>query len=174
MHRTLSSKGRLAVSAMVELARRSRHGPVTLDSLRQHQRISRSYLDQLFARLRRHGLVSPTHGPGGGYALSRAACDISVADIIRAVDPPSLSTACEGHAHCMGQGTGHCLTHALWTAAKARLVEGLDAISLQALVDERCAPRELPGDVLPPPTVAVCSARPAAPRWRGAGAAVIT
>jgi len=170
MHRTLSSKGRLAVSAMVELARRSRHGPVTLDSLRQHQRISRSYLDQLFARLRRHGLVSPTHGPGGGYSLSREARDISVADIIRAVDPPSLTTACEGHAHCMGQGTGHCLTHDLWAAAKEVLVEGLGAISLKALVDAQHT-SDAVAVAAPAPGPVVVRARPAAKRWHGAVAA---
>ena len=92
----LTTKGRFAVTAMIDLALRQNNGPVTLAAISQRQRISLSYLEQLFGKLRRHELVESTRGPGGGYTLARKAADITVADIIVSVDEPIDATQCGG------------------------------------------------------------------------------
>ncbi len=134
----LTTKGRFAVTAMIDLALRQNNGPVTLAAISQRQHISLSYLEQLFGKLRRHELVESTRGPGGGYTLGRKAADITVADIIVSVDEPIDATHCAGKENCLGDGA-RCMTHDLWSALNARMVEFLDSVSLQKLVDEQLA-----------------------------------
>jgi Rrf2 family iron-sulfur cluster assembly transcriptional regulator len=134
----LTTKGRFAVTAMIDLALRQSSGPVTLAAISQRQQISLSYLEQLFGKLRRHELVESTRGPGGGYTLGRKACDITVADIIVSVDEPIDATQCGGKENCQGDG-GRCMTHELWAALNQRMVEFLDSVSLQKLVEEQIA-----------------------------------
>ena len=134
----LTTKGRFAVTAMIGLALRQSNGPVTLAAISQRQQISLSYLEQLFGKLRRHELVESTRGPGGGYTLARKAADITVADIIVSVDEPIDATNCGGKENCLGEA-GRCMTHELWTALNARMVEFLDSVTLQKLVDDQLA-----------------------------------
>ena len=134
----LTTKGRFAVTAMIDLALRQNNGPVTLAAISQRQQISLSYLEQLFGKLRRHELVESTRGPGGGYTLGRKATDITVADIIVSVDEPMDATQCGGKENCLGEA-GRCMTHDLWASLNTRLVEFLDSVSLQKLVDEQLA-----------------------------------
>jgi Rrf2 family transcriptional regulator, iron-sulfur cluster assembly transcription factor len=135
----LTTKGRFAVTAMIDLGLRSTNGPVALAAISQRQQISLSYLEQLFGKLRRHALVESTRGPGGGYALGRDAAEITVADIILAVDEPLDATGCGGKDDCMGEGSGRCMTHDLWTQLNARMIEFLSSVSLKSLVDEQIA-----------------------------------
>ncbi len=132
----LTTKGRFAVTAMIDLALRQQSGPVTLAAISQRQQISLSYLEQLFGKLRRHQLVESTRGPGGGYTLGRKADDISVADIILSVDEPLDATHCGGKEKCHG-GDSRCMTHDLWSALNAKMVEFLDSVSLQKLADDQ-------------------------------------
>jgi Rrf2 family iron-sulfur cluster assembly transcriptional regulator len=134
----LTTKGRFAVTAMIDLALRQNNGPVTLAAISQRQQISLSYLEQLFGKLRRHELVESTRGPGGGYTLGRKATEITVADIIVSVDEPIDATQCAGKENCNGEG-GRCMTHELWSALNQRMVEFLDSITLQKLVDDQLA-----------------------------------
>jgi len=134
----LTTKGRFAVTAMIDLGLRQAAGPVTLAAISQRQEISLSYLEQLFGKLRRHALVESTRGPGGGYTLARAPSDITVAEIITSVDEPMDATQCGGKGNCMGEGA-HCMTHDLWSSLNVKMVEFLDSISLQKLVDEQLA-----------------------------------
>ena len=135
----LTTKGRFAVTAMIDLALRSNAGPVALAAISQRQQISLSYLEQLFGKLRRHELVESTRGPGGGYSLGRAAADISVANIITAVDEPIDATGCGGKESCMGENTGKCMTHDLWASLNTKMIDYLESISLKKLVDEQLA-----------------------------------
>jgi Rrf2 family iron-sulfur cluster assembly transcriptional regulator len=127
----LNTKGRLAVTAMIDLAMRCERGPVPLVGISRRQQISLSYLEQLFGRLRRHDLVKSTRGPGGGYSLGRNAVGISVADIIAAVDDPE------------GGGTdvelGGRMARELWASLDARMLEYLTAVSLKDLVEDQIA-----------------------------------
>ncbi len=132
----LTTKGRFAVTAMIDLALRQQTGPVTLAAISQRQQISLSYLEQLFGKLRRHQLVESTRGPGGGYTLGRKADDITVADIILSVDEPLDATHCGGKENCHG-GDTRCMTHDLWASLNAKMVEFLDSVSLQKLVDDQ-------------------------------------
>jgi Rrf2 family iron-sulfur cluster assembly transcriptional regulator len=134
----LTTKGRFAVTAMIDLALRQSNGPVTLAAISQRQQISLSYLEQLFGKLRRHELVESTRGPGGGYTLGRKASDITVADIIVSVDEPIDATQCGGKENCLGEGN-RCMTHDLWTKLNAKMVDFLDSVTLQSLVDEQIA-----------------------------------
>lgn len=138
----LSTKGRYAVTAMLDLALHGQSGPVTLTEIANGQGLSLSYLEQLFARLRRRGLVEGMRGPGGGYRLARPAAEISVADIITAVDENVDVTRCAGRENC--QDGERCLTHDLWTDLSRQLYEFLDAITLETLV-LRPAVREVAG-----------------------------
>lgn len=134
----LTTKGRFAVTAMIDLGLRQNNGPVTLAAISQRQQISLSYLEQLFGKLRRHELVESTRGPGGGYTLGRKASAITVADIIVSVDEPIDATHCAGKENCLGEG-GRCMTHDLWASLNSRMVEFLDSVSLQKLVDDQLA-----------------------------------
>jgi Rrf2 family iron-sulfur cluster assembly transcriptional regulator len=129
----LSTKGRYSVTAMLDLAIHDRAGPVTLADISQCQGISLSYLEQLFARLRKSGLVKGVRGPGGGYRLSRPATEISIGDIVRAVDESIDVTRCEGRGDCLNGEA--CLTHELWTELSHRLYQFLDGITLSQFVD---------------------------------------
>ena len=135
----LTTKGRFAVTAMIDLALRDTNGPVTLAAISERQGISLSYLEQLFGKLRRHELVESTRGPGGGYSLGRASAEISVADIIVAVDEPIDATGCGGKEGCMGEDAGKCMTHDLWTSLNTKMIEYLQSVSLKKLVDEQLA-----------------------------------
>ena len=134
----LTTKGRFAVTAMIDLAARQGDGPVTLAGIAERQSISLSYLEQLFGKLRRHKLVNSVRGPGGGYRLARAMDEITVADIIIAVDEPMDATQCGGKENCLGEGA-RCMTHDLWASLNVRMVEFLDSVTLQKLVDEQLA-----------------------------------
>lgn len=129
----LTTKGRFAVTAMVDLAIRGSKGPVTLAGISERQRISLSYLEQLFGKLRRNNVVSSVRGPGGGYCLARPANKISIVDIVVAVDEPLDATNCDTKGDCHdGQP---CLTHDLWYGLNAAIHEYLSKINLQQLVD---------------------------------------
>ncbi len=134
----LTTKGRFAVTAMIDLGLRQNNGPVTLAAISQRQQISLSYLEQLFGKLRRHELVESTRGPGGGYTLGRKASEITVADIIVSVDEPMDATHCGGKENCLGESS-RCMTHELWTSLNSRMVEFLDSVTLQKLVDDQLA-----------------------------------
>jgi len=133
----LTSKGRYAVTAMLDLALHADQRPITLAGISERQGISLSYLEQLFTRLRRQGLVSSTRGPGGGYALSRSAHDIAVAEVVAAVDESVDATRCGGKGDC--QGGQRCLTHDLWTELSEQVYSFLNGISLGQLVDQGSA-----------------------------------
>jgi Rrf2 family transcriptional regulator, iron-sulfur cluster assembly transcription factor len=133
----LTTKGRFAVTAMIDLALREQTGPVALAAISTRQNISLSYLEQLFGKLRRGDLVESTRGPGGGYSLGRRAEEITVADIILAVDEPLDATGCAGAEHCMGEDSGRCMTHDLWTSLNEKMLEFLRSVSLRKLVDEQ-------------------------------------
>lgn len=128
----LTTKGRFAVTAMIDLAAREAEGPVTLAGIADRQKISLSYLEQLFGKLRRYQLVNSVRGPGGGYRLARDMNDITVADIIVAVDEPLDATQCGGKENC--QDEHRCMTHDLWTNLNKRMYEYLDSVTLGALV----------------------------------------
>ncbi len=129
----LSTKGRYAVTAMMDLAIHDIDGPVTLADISKCQGISLSYLEQLFSKLRKHGLVEGVRGPGGGYRLGKPASQISVANIILAVDESIDATGCSGKSDC--QGGKRCLTHQLWEDLSVRLFEFLDGIKLNEFVN---------------------------------------
>lgn len=136
----LTTKGRFAVTAMIDLALRQGEGPVTLAAISERQSISLSYLEQLFGKLRRHELVASVRGPGGGYTLARAADAISVADIIVAVDEPLDATQCGGRENC--QDDQRCMTHDLWTNLNRRMYEYLESVNLAGLVAQQRARKE--------------------------------
>lgn len=131
----LTTKGRYAVTAMLDLAIHQGKGPITLADIAQRQGISLSYLEQLFARLRRESLVSSVRGPGGGYSLGREAEQIFVAQVISAVDESVDATRCGGAHNC--QNNQRCLTHDLWNDLSERIYEYLNSISLQDLMNRR-------------------------------------
>ncbi|MEJ8823247.1 Rrf2 family transcriptional regulator [Variovorax humicola] len=143
----LTTKGRVAVSAMVDLASRRRGGPVSLATMSERQQVSVSYLEHLFGSLRRHGLVSATRGPGGGYTLGRGAAAISVADIVRAVESGGADSAGADSAGAGPQAETHagaersletqrCLTPELWASLNRCIMEFLDGITLQSIAGE--------------------------------------
>lgn len=131
----LSTKGRYAVTAMLDLALNGADNPVTLADISNNQGISLSYLEQLFAALRSKGLVKGVRGPGGGYFLGKPAAEISIANIICAVDEWVEFTRCRGKEDChSGQ---RCLTHSLWDDLSKQIFDFLTEINLQELVDKR-------------------------------------
>jgi Rrf2 family iron-sulfur cluster assembly transcriptional regulator len=130
----LTTKGRFAVTAMIDLALRERQGPVTLAAISQRQRISLSYLEQLFGKLRRHKLVESTRGPGGGYSLGRKAGDITVADILFSIEDEPAEKQ-----DPVAATDGRCSTDELWASLNRRTVEFLDSVTLQSLVLEQLA-----------------------------------
>ena len=131
----LTTKGRYAVTAMLDLAYHSEKRPVTLTDIAKRQSISLSYLEQLFARLRRAGMVEGVRGPGGGYQLSRDPAQINIADIITAVDETIDSTRCAGKANC--QNSQPCLTHDLWMGLSDQIRVYLSTISLHDLLQRK-------------------------------------
>ena len=131
----LTTKGRFAVTAMIDLALRQDDGPVALAGISERQKISLSYLEQLFGKLRRHELVSSVRGPGGGYCLARPATEVSVADIIRAVDEPIDATMCGGKSNC--DDAEPCMTHQLWTTLTNHMLEYLSSVHLAELVEQQ-------------------------------------
>lgn len=134
----LSTKGRYAVMAMVDLATHSRGKPIALADVADRQEISLSYLEQLFGRLRRGHLVKSVRGPGGGYLLSRAATEIRVADVIMAVDEPIKATRCTpgSPSGCQGRQQ-RCLTHDLWDELGNQIYLFLNSVSLEDVVERR-------------------------------------
>lgn len=127
----LTTKGRFAVTAMLDVAMRGAGGPVTLAGISDRQKISLSYLEQLFGKLRRHGLVDSVRGPGGGYTLARKPGVITVADIIRAVDEPLDATQCGGKENCLDEH--RCMTHELWATLNRKMYEYLHSVTLAEL-----------------------------------------
>ena len=131
----LTTKGRYAVTAMLDLALHATDNPVPLADISQRQGISLSYLEQLFSRLRRQGLVSSARGPGGGYRLARAANEIAVVDVINAIDENVDVTRCGGSGDC--QDGEPCLTHELWCDLSKQIYDFLAGIDLAQLVERR-------------------------------------
>ena len=131
----LTTKGRYAVTAMLDLALHGQRGPVSLADIAERQAISLSYLEQLFSKLRRGGLVNSVRGPGGGYQLQKARDEISIAEIVGAVDETIDATGCHGQADCQSGFT--CLTHHLWSDLSQQIHGFLDGITLGSLVDRR-------------------------------------
>lgn len=133
----LTSKGRYAVTAMLDIALNSAQGPVTLSDISERQKISLSYLEQLFAKLRRKGLVRSVRGPGGGYQLSYDSDQISIGMIITAVNENIMATKCRGNANC--QNGVQCLTHSLWEQLSERIEDFLNGITVAELVNAQQA-----------------------------------
>ncbi|MGV3344929.1 Fe-S cluster assembly transcriptional regulator IscR [Enterobacteriaceae bacterium LUAb1] len=131
----LTSKGRYAVTAMLDVALHSHEGPVSLADISERQGISLSYLEQLFSRLRKNGLVSSVRGPGGGYLLGKDANEIAVGTVITAVDESVDATKCQGKEGC--QAGEQCLTHVLWRDLSERISDFLNNISLGELVNNQ-------------------------------------
>ena len=132
----LSTKGRYAVMAMADLADACSDGPVTLSDIASRQSISLSYLEQLFAKLRRADIVSSIRGPGGGYQLSRAPGEIRVSDIIIAVDEPLRATRCSQAKGCLADGR-RCITHDLWDELGRHIYLFLSSITLEDVLERR-------------------------------------
>ena len=128
----LTTRGRYAVTAMLDLALHNGDGPVSLAEISERHGISQSYLEQLFARLRRNGLVDGLRGPGGGYRLGRQVESITVADVIDAVNETVDATRCGGQRHCRGEQV--CLTHDLWEELSGQIRDFLSNVSLGQLV----------------------------------------
>ncbi len=138
----LSTKGRYAVMAMTDLAGHGAERAVALAEIAERQQLSLAYLEQLFARLRRRGLVVSSRGPGGGYRLARAACDTNVAEVVMAVDEPLKATRCSGHGAAGGcmKGGAKCLTHDLWEETGRQIHDYLASVSLADVLDGRLRP----------------------------------
>lgn len=128
----LTTKGRFAVTAMIDLALNNHAGPVTLADISERQKISLSYLEQLFGKLRRRSLVTSVRGPGGGYNMANPLDQVSVADIILAVDEPIDATQCGGKENC--KDDRKCITHDLWTDLNRHIFDYLAAVKLSELV----------------------------------------
>ncbi len=131
----LTTKGRFAVTAMIDVAMRQHGGPVTLAGIAERQNISLSYLEQLFGKLRRNQLVASTRGPGGGYTLAKPLAAVTVADIISAVDEPLDATGCGGLGNCHDDHP--CMTHNLWMTLNARMHDYLRSVNLDDLVNQQ-------------------------------------
>ena len=128
----LTTKGRFAVTAMVDLSMRQTRGPVTLAAISERQHISLSYLEQLFGKLRRAKLVNSVRGPGGGYNLAKPTGSITVAEIISAVDEPIDATQCAGKENC--NDDRRCITHDLWATLNEKMNDYLTSVSLADVV----------------------------------------
>jgi len=131
----LTTKGRYAVTAMLDLALHDMKGPINLADIARRQEISLAYLEQLFAKLRRNSLVESARGPGGGYRLKRPADEISVRDVINAVDEPVDATRCGGLENC--QGELRCLTHDLWEELNTQISGFLNRVTLGELIQRK-------------------------------------
>ncbi len=128
----LTSKGRYAVTAMLDVALHQDLGPVCLADISERQRISLSYLEQLFSKLRKAKLVDSVRGPGGGYRLAIAAIDISIGSVISAVNDSVIATQCKGEKPCTP--SGRCLTHSLWNDFSKKMQDFLESVSLGELM----------------------------------------
>lgn len=137
----LTTKGRFAVTAMIDVTIQGGEGPVTLAGVAERQKISLSYLEQLFGKLRRAGLVASVRGPGGGYRLARKAEDVSVADVIVAVDEPLDATQCGGLGNCRDEQ--QCMTHDLWANLNSHILAYLKSVTLADLVRKHRQKAEL-------------------------------
>ncbi|WP_334107589.1 Fe-S cluster assembly transcriptional regulator IscR [Methylobacillus sp.] len=137
----LTTKGRFAVTAMLDLALHEEEKPVTLAGISERQGISLSYLEQLFSRLRRNGLVKSVRGPGGGYHLAKNHHDISISDIITAVDELIDATQCGGKENC--HDGKPCMTHELWSSLNAKILEYLSGVALADLVTSQREGKEI-------------------------------
>jgi Rrf2 family iron-sulfur cluster assembly transcriptional regulator len=133
----MSTKGRYAVMAMIDIGQHSRGQPVSLAEIAGRQEISQEYLEQLFGKLRKAGLVESARGPGGGYRLARKAEDIPVADIITAVDEPLRVTRCEGDAIDGCVKGAKCSAHDLWSSLGRQMMYFLGSVSLDDVVSKR-------------------------------------
>lgn len=131
----LTTKGRFAVTALLDLAMQRSSGPVKLAEISKRQQISLSYLEQLFTKLRQRKLVNSVRGPGGGYCLAKKMEHVSVADIILAVDEPIDSTQCGGKENC--HNDKKCMTHDLWKKLNTLIFDHLSSVSLKQLADEQ-------------------------------------
>ncbi len=131
----LTTKGRFAVTAMLDLAMHADQGPVTLANISERQKISLSYLEQLFGKLRRGALVASVRGPGGGYRLGKPAQQLNVADIIVAVEEPIDSRQCEGKDNCLGEK--RCMTHELWESLNETVLNYLGGVTLASLMEQQ-------------------------------------
>jgi Rrf2 family transcriptional regulator, iron-sulfur cluster assembly transcription factor len=131
----LTTKGRFAVTAMVDLSMRQTRGPVTLAAISERQHISLSYLEQLFGKLRRAKLVNSVRGPGGGYNLAKPIANITVAEIISAVDEPIDATQCGGKENCIDDR--RCVTHDLWATLNEKMNDYLGSVSLADVVSHQ-------------------------------------
>lgn len=129
----LTTKGRFAVTAMLDLAMSEGDKPVTLAGISERQAISLSYLEQLFSRLRKHGLVKSVRGPGGGYRVGRSHEEINISQIITAVDEQIDATQCGGQENCHGED-GRCMTHDLWASLNSKILDYLSGVSLADMV----------------------------------------
>jgi Rrf2 family iron-sulfur cluster assembly transcriptional regulator len=130
----LTTKGRYAVTAVLDLALHQDEGPVSLAAISERQQISLSYLEQLFAKLRRNNIVSSTRGPGGGYRLSGNVEDVSISDIILAVDETCKVVDCGDSDGC--HGDYQCLTHDLWQELSSEIRTFLDGIKLSEIMQQ--------------------------------------
>lgn len=128
----LTTKGRFAVTAMLDLAMSEADKPITLAGISERQSISLSYLEQLFSRLRRSGLVKSVRGPGGGYRIAKPLTEISVSEIISAVDELIDATQCGGQENCRDEG--RCMTHDLWSSLNVKILDYLSGVSLADLI----------------------------------------
>lgn len=131
----LTTKGRYAVTAVLDLALHQENGPVSLAAISERQDISLSYLEQLFSKLRRNNIVSSTRGPGGGYKLSNSADEVSVSDIILAVDESCKLVDCSDSESCH-DGAYQCLTHDLWQELSTEIRTFLDGISISEIMSQ--------------------------------------
>ncbi|MFZ2302306.1 MAG: Fe-S cluster assembly transcription factor [Gallionella sp.] len=131
----LTTKGRFAVTAMADLTMCGGQNPVTMAAISERQKISLSYLEQLFGKLRRSKIVESVRGPGGGYYLARPAEKITIAEIILAVDEPLDATNCGGKGNC--HDDRQCITHDLWMGLNERIFDYLASVTLQQLVDSQ-------------------------------------
>ena len=130
----LTTKGRFAVTALMDLALHRTEGPVTLAAISERQKISLSYLEQLFGKLRRRAVVDSVRGPGGGYLLARPLRELTVAQIVRAVDEPLDATQCGGKQNCLDDHP--CMTHELWTNLNTCIQGYLETVTLEYLVQQ--------------------------------------
>jgi Rrf2 family iron-sulfur cluster assembly transcriptional regulator len=131
----LTTKGRYAVTAMIDIALHRHQGPVSVTEVAERQAISSSYLEQLFSKMKRAGLLQSVRGPGGGYELSRPLTEVTVSDIIAAVGEGVDATRCQGAADCQDGAT--CLTHDLWSALSSHIDQFLSSVTLESLLAEQ-------------------------------------
>lgn len=154
----LTTKGRFAVTAMLDLAMNEHDKPVTLAGISERQNISLSYLEQLFSRLRRNGLVKSVRGPGGGYLLAKKQGEITVAQIISAVDEEIDATQCGGKENC--HEDRRCMTHDLWTTLNSKILEYLSGVTLAGLVASQAGDKKIAMSNRPFPMQPVTEAIP--------------